>query len=117
MIFCPSCHIYMNKFGEVMLDVFQEYGPLKTPTSITRSGTTATATITAHGYSNGDQVVVGQTLRRHQADALLLGIEPPQLLVVHPRAFPCQQDAQPPIAKPTAFGRQFPQSRPDRRII
>jgi hypothetical protein len=47
----------------------------------------------------------------------LLGIEPPQPLVVHVRAVAFKQDMQAPIAKPLARRCQLAQLEPDRRVI
>jgi hypothetical protein len=47
----------------------------------------------------------------------LLGVEPPELLMVHPDPLTPQQHPQPPIAEPTANPGQLPQPGPDRRIV
>ena len=47
----------------------------------------------------------------------LLGIKPPQLLVVHVRAFPAKQNLQTPIAEAPADRRQLAQPNTDRTVV
>lgn len=48
---------------------------------------------------------------------LFLGVEPPQLLLVHDEAFPRQQKMETPITEPPALPRQLPQPRSNLTVV